>query len=83
MTVFCHGPPEKETFCTFTIPHASWLGCAVFMVVAVLLTGMTICLLVVALHKKKKSFEAAAKWSGLGGGMAPHQCNIDVFALAL
>lgn len=36
------------------------------MVVAVLLMGMTICLLVVALHKKRKSFEEAAKWTGLG-----------------
>ena len=66
LSVQCHGPPEHNTLCTFALPHASWLGCVLLMSIAILLVGMTICLLVVALHKKRKSFEDAAKWTGLG-----------------
>lgn len=51
----------------FTIPHASWLGGALVMVVAVLFIGLSVCLLVVALHKQRKSFVDAAKWTGVGG----------------
>lgn len=66
LIVLCYGSPGKETLCTFTFPHASWLASMLLLTVAVLLLGLSICLLVVALHRRKKSFEEAAKWTGLG-----------------
>lgn len=68
MIVLCHGAPENEVLCNFTVPHSTWLGSALLLLITILLTGFSICLLVVALHKKKRSFEEAAKWSGLSGG---------------
>ena len=68
LTVVCHGAFGREPLCTFTLPHSSWLAGTLLLLLAVLLVGVSICMLVVALHRKKKAFEVAAKWTGLVGG---------------
>lgn len=69
LIVLCHAPPGQQVLCTFTVSHSSWLAGTLLLVTAVLMVGLSICLLVVALHKGKKAFEVGAKWTGLGGGM--------------
>lgn len=49
------------------------------MSVAILLLGVTICLLVVALHKRRKSFEDAAKWTGLSASKTQGKGECQVF----
>lgn len=77
LTVLCHAPPGQQILCIFTVPHASWLAGIILMVVGVLLVGLSICLLVVALHKRRKAFEQGAKWTGLSGGVSVCTCGAN------